>query len=109
MNHPRFTRMDIPTFKQSFLEAARRVARTQAEFTSDAVYDEAGFPPDMWAPDSGTVGMLMQQLKHERLAQPTDRVIKSKRTAGKGRAVRIWESTVHDSQRLIAKGQGVLV
>lgn len=106
MTHARFSSVDMPSWKKDFMDAARRVARAMPTFTSDDIHASMqGWSTNDWCPDSGTVGSLMQALKHERLAQPTDRVIKSTRPASKGRAVRIWTSTVSEAEVLIGKGQ----
>ena len=110
MTHPRFTVTDMHRFRADFLTAARSVAKAMPSFSSDDVWMALpGWELRDWAPDSGTVGSLMQALKHERLAMPTDRVIKSTRPASKGRAIRVWRSTVSEAEALVAKGQAVLL
>ena len=110
MTHARFTVTDMHRFRADWMVTARKVAAAMSTFTSDDIWEAMpGWSKGDWAPSSGDIGNLMSQLHKERIARPTDRVVKSSRPASKGRRISIWESTVSESVALQARGQMSLV
>lgn len=76
-------------WKRRALEAVRYVASRRGEFTTDAVWDLVGTPPEPRA-----MGAVMQAAARSRICAVTDRTHKSVRKECHTRPLAIWRSLI---------------